>query len=92
MACAQPADGQNPRVGALRLSRNLSQEAALTAGLDAVTDEADAIVIIDADLQDPPELIPELMARWRDGFDVVYATREHREGESWFKRATAHLF
>lgn len=76
----------------MRLSRNFCQEAALTAGLDAVTDEADAIVIIDADLQDPPELIPELMARWRDGFDVVYATREHREGESWFKRATAHLF
>ncbi|KZC43065.1 glycosyl transferase family 2, partial [Rhodanobacter sp. FW510-R12] len=57
-----------------------------------VTDEADAIVIIDADLQDPPELIPDLLTRWRDGYDVVYATREHREGESWFKRATAHLF
>lgn len=83
---------QDPRVGALRLSRNFGKEAALTAGLDAVTDDADAIVIIDADLQDPPELIPELLARWRDGYDVVYATREHREGESWFKRATAHLF
>ena len=84
--------GQDPRIGALRLSRNFGKEAALTAGLDAVTDDADAIVIIDADLQDPPELIPDLLARWRDGYDVVYATREHREGESWFKRATAHLF
>ena len=84
--------GQDPRIGALRLSRNFGKEAALTAGLDAVTDDADAIVIIDADLQDPPELIPELLARWCDGYDVVYATRAHREGESWLKRATAHLF
>lgn len=68
------------RLRLLRLSRNFGHQVALTAGLDAA--RGDAVVLIDADLQDPPELIPELVARWQEGFDVVYAVREHRDGES----------
>src|SRR4029077_12905021 len=64
----------------LRLSRNFGHQIALTAGLDAARGEA--VVLIDADLQDPPEVIPQLVARWQEGFDVVYAVREHRDGES----------
>jgi glycosyltransferase involved in cell wall biosynthesis len=80
----------DPRTGAIKLSRNFGKEAALTAGLDAVT--ADAAVVIDADLQDPPELIPALVEQWQAGYDVVYATRSAREGESPFKRFTAAAF
>ncbi|RCS31484.1 glycosyltransferase [Rhodanobacter denitrificans] len=80
----------DPRTGALKLSRNFGKEAALTAGLDAVL--ADAAVVIDADLQDPPELIPALVEQWQAGYDVVYATRSAREGESGFKRLTAAAF
>ncbi|WP_449427485.1 glycosyltransferase family 2 protein [Rhodanobacter umsongensis] len=80
----------DPRTGALKLSRNFGKEAALTAGLDAVT--ADAAVVIDADLQDPPELIPALVEQWQAGYDVVYATRSARQGESGFKRFTAAAF
>ncbi len=80
----------DPRVDALRLSRNFGKEAAMTAGLDHC--DADAVVVIDADLQDPPELIPQLVAEWRDGHDVVYATRDARNGESRFKRFTAAAF
>ncbi len=83
---------RDPRVDGLRLSRNFGKELALTAGLDALQDSADALVVIDADLQDPPELIPEMVARWREGFDVVYARRLERVGESWLKRATASAF
>lgn len=78
------------RVTGLKLSRNFGKELALTAGLDAA--DADAVVVIDADLQDPPELIPELVERWQQGFDVVYATRLAREGETWLKRLTAAGF
>jgi dolichol-phosphate mannosyltransferase len=74
----------------LRLSRNFGHQAALTAGLDAARGEA--VVLMDADLQDPPEVIPALVAKWRDGFDVVYGLRTGREGETWFKRGTASLF
>ncbi|BDU20232.1 glycosyltransferase family 2 protein [Dyella sp. GSA-30] len=77
-------------VSGLRLSRNFGKEAALTAGLDKA--DADAVVVIDADLQDPPELIPELIEQWRAGYDVVYATRSVREGETRFKRFTAAAF
>ncbi|HEV2622825.1 MAG TPA: glycosyltransferase family 2 protein [Frateuria sp.] len=78
------------RARALKLSRNFGKEAALTAGLDHVTEGA--AVAIDADLQDPPELIPELVAQWRAGFDVVYATRSARAGETRLKRLTAAGF
>ncbi|WP_109124201.1 glycosyltransferase family 2 protein [Dyella sp. C11] len=81
---------RDARTSALKLSRNFGKEAALTAGLDHV--DADAAVVIDADLQDPPELIPSLVERWREGFDVVYATRTAREGETGFKRFTSALF
>lgn len=78
------------RVAALRLARNFGKEAALTAGLDQV--DADLALVIDADLQDPPELIPEFLARWREGYDVVYGQRLARDGETWLKRATAATF
>lgn len=80
----------DPRVSVLRLSRNFGKELALTAGLDHA--DADAVVVLDADGQDPPELIPEFVARWREGFDVVYGTRLAREGESWLKKLTAAAF
>ncbi len=78
------------RVAVLGLSRNFGKEAATTAGLDHA--RGDAVVVIDADLQDPPELIAELVAAWREGVDVVYAQRRVRHGESWLKRATARAF
>lgn len=78
------------RIALLRLSRNFGKELALTAGLDRV-DEG-AALILDADGQDPPELIPQFVAKWREGFDDVHGTRMEREGEGWFKRATAHSF
>jgi len=78
------------RVSLLRLSRNFGKEAALTAGLDLVGEGA--ALILDADGQDPPELIPEFVAKWREGFDDVYGTRTLREGEGWIKKSTAHGF
>lgn len=81
------ADG---RVALLRLSRNFGKELALTAGLDHV--DTDAALVLDADGQDPPELIPAFVAKWREGFDVVYGTRTRRDGETWLKRLTAAGF
>ncbi len=78
------------RVAIVDLSRNFGKEIALTAGLDHA--RGDAIVVIDADLQDPPELIPELVRRWREGFDVVFAKRIARDGETALKKLTALLF
>jgi polyisoprenyl-phosphate glycosyltransferase len=78
------------RVGGLRLSRNFGKEIAMTAGLDLA--DADAVIVIDADLQDPPELIPEFVRLWREGYDVVYGTRSGRAGESRLKKATASAF
>lgn len=78
------------RFKALHFSRNFGHQAAVTAGLHAAT--GDCAVIIDADLQDPPELIVELVEQWRQGFDVVYAKRRERAGESRLKRGTAFLF
>jgi glycosyltransferase involved in cell wall biosynthesis len=80
----------DPRVAGLRLSRNFGKELALTAGLDHA--DADAVVVIDADLQDPPELIPDFIAKWREGHDAVFGTRLEREGETWLKRFTAAAF
>jgi polyisoprenyl-phosphate glycosyltransferase len=88
--CIARLAASDVRVTGLALSRNFGKELAMTAGLDAV--DADAAVVIDADLQDPPELIAELVARWREGFDVVYARRIEREGESWLKRTTSAGF
>jgi len=78
------------RVAIVNLSRNFGKEIAVTAGLDQVRGEA--AVVIDADLQDPPELIEQLVMKWREGYDVVYATRRERRGETWFKKATASGF
>ncbi len=72
------------------LSRNFGKEIALTAGLDYAC--GDAVVVIDADLQDPPELIPQLLEKWRDGYDIVSAVRSARSGESWLKKLTAYGF
>ncbi len=80
----------DPRVKVLELSRNFGKEIALTAGIDAATGQA--VIPIDADLQDPPELIPQMVERWQAGYDVVYATRVERAGESWLKRTTASSF
>ena len=79
-----------PEVSIVDLSRNFGKEIALTAGLEYA--RGDIVVVIDADLQDPPELIPELIGRWRDGFDNVYAKRISRSGESAVKRLTAGIF
>ncbi len=81
---------QNPEIKVVNLSRNYGKEIALSAGLDYAN--GNAVVPIDADLQDPPELIAELVEKWREGYDVVYATRRSREGESWVKRFTANVF
>ncbi len=78
------------RVAIVNLSRNFGKEIALTAGLDHA--QGDAVVVIDADLQDPPELIHELIRRWREGYDVVYAKRIARDGESGLKKLTAFAF
>lgn len=74
----------------LRLSRNFGHQIAITAGLDAA--DGDAVVIMDADLQDPPEVIPELLRKWREGYQVVYAVRTCRRGEAWSKRLLAATF
>jgi glycosyltransferase involved in cell wall biosynthesis len=86
----QELAARDPRVELLRLSRNFGKELALTAGLDRV--DADAVLVLDADGQDPPELLPEFVARWRAGADVVYGRRQSRAGESWLKRGSAHAF
>ena len=78
------------RVSTLKLSRNFGKELALTAGLNYV--EADAAIVIDADLQDPPELIPTFVQHWREGYDVVYGTRASRAGETGFKKLTSSGF
>ncbi|HET8649980.1 MAG TPA: glycosyltransferase family 2 protein [Gemmatimonadales bacterium] len=80
----------DPRVRGVHFSRNFGHQAALAAGLQHA--QGRAVVVLDADLQDPPELIPQLVARWREGFQVVYAQRRHRSRESWTKRAAAFLF
>lgn len=78
------------RVRVVDLSRNFGHQIAVTAGIDHTRGEA--VVVMDGDLQDPPEVALELAARWREGYDVVYGVREHREGETAFKRATAAGF
>ncbi|MEW6570101.1 MAG: glycosyltransferase family 2 protein [Nitrospirota bacterium] len=81
---------KEPGIAIIDLSRNFGKEIALTAGLDYA--KGDAIIVIDADLQDPPELIPELVKQWEMGYDVVYAKRVKRHGEGILKKITAHTF
>ena len=81
---------EDPRVRVVTLSRNFGHQTALTAGLDHAT--GTAVVMLDADLQDPPELIPTMLDHWREGCDVVYAVRQRRDGESRFKLTTANWF
>ena len=81
---------RNPRIRVIGLSRNFGKENALSAGLDFATGAA--VIPMDADLQDPPEVVPLMVEKWREGYDVVLARRTTREGESWAKRATAHAF
>ncbi len=78
------------RISYVNLSRNFGKEIAMIAGIDHIT--SDAMVIIDADLQDPPELIPEMIKLWQDGYDDVYAKRKSREGETWLKKSTSRLY
>jgi glycosyltransferase involved in cell wall biosynthesis len=78
------------RTKVISFARNFGHQIAVTAGIDYA--KGDAIVIIDADLQDPPEVIPELVNKWLEGFDVVYAKRKKRKGETWFKLVTAKCF
>lgn len=80
----------DPRVRPVIFARNFGHQIAITAGLDYARGEA--VVIMDADLQDPPEVIPELVEQWRQGYEVVHAVRSYREGETFFKRMTAALF
>jgi glycosyltransferase involved in cell wall biosynthesis len=80
----------NPRVKVVALSRNFGHQPALTAGLDHA--RGDAVVMLDGDLQDPPEVIPEMLEQWRNGIDVVYAVRQERLGETVFKRTSARWF
>ena len=81
---------KDTRVSYVNLSRNFGKEIGMIAGLDHV--QGEATVIIDADLQDPPELIPQMIELWEEGYDDVYAKRKSREGETWFKKATSRLY
>jgi glycosyltransferase involved in cell wall biosynthesis len=90
LAAMRALQESDARVAVVDLSRNFGKEIAMTAGLDHAT--GDAVVVIDADLQDPPELIPEMLRTFREGYDVVYAQRMSRAGETALKRGTAYLF
>ena len=81
---------KDSRVSYINLSRNFGKEIAMIAGIDHV--QGDAMVILDADLQDPPELIPEMIKYWEEGYDDVYARRKSRKGETWFKKHTSSLY
>jgi len=90
LAALRRAQQLEPQLVVVDLSRNFGHQIAATAGLD--TARGDAVILMDGDLQDPPELIEALLGKWREGFDVVYATRKTRKGESFFKVQTAKLF
>jgi dolichol-phosphate mannosyltransferase len=80
----------DPRVKVVRLSRNFGKEIAITAGLDLAA--GDAVIVMDSDLQHPPEVVPELIARWREGYEIVYGVMASRQGETWFKKRTSSLY
>jgi len=90
LSIIQELSDKDPRIAYINLSRNFGKEIAMIAGLDHVS--GDAVVIIDADLQDPPELIPEMIKFWKQGYDDVYARRNNRHGETWLKKLTSSLF
>ena len=81
---------RDPHISVVDLSRNFGKEIALSAGLDHT--KGDVVVVLDSDLQDPPELIPQMLDIWREGYDVVYGMRTARDGETWFKKTTAKYF
>lgn len=81
---------RDPHVKLVDFSRNFGHQLASTAGMDYSAGEA--VVLIDADLQDPPEIIPQMLSKWREGYDVVYGIRTERKGETWFKKVTSKLF
>ncbi len=86
----QETAASDPTVKYIQLSRNFGHQRAITAGMNLCT--GDAAVIIDADLQDPPETIADLVAKWKEGFDVVHAVRSERKGETGLKKLLAHIF
>jgi polyisoprenyl-phosphate glycosyltransferase len=90
MALLTALHDADPRVAVIDLSRNFGKEVAMSAGIDHAN--GDAVVVIDSDLQDPPELIPDMIRAWREGHDVVLMRRRSRAQETWLKKATAHAF
>jgi dolichol-phosphate mannosyltransferase len=90
LAMLKELAAREPRYKLIALSRNFGHQLAITAGIDRA--DGEAVVVMDADLQDPPEVVRAMLARWREGNDVVYGVREKRHGETWFKRATAAAF
>jgi glycosyltransferase involved in cell wall biosynthesis len=86
----QQLNQKDKHIRLVEFVRNFGHQIAVTAGMDAA--QGRAVIIIDADLQDPPEVIPELITRWKEGFEVVYAVRSEREGETWIKEFTAKFF
>lgn len=81
---------KDPRFKVIHFARNFGHQLAITAGMDLSIGQA--VIVMDADLQDPPEVVLEMIKKWKDGYDVVYAVREQRKGESYFKLATASVF
>ena len=90
MACLEDLRSKDDKIRIVDLSRNFGKEVAMSAGFDHT--QGDAVIVIDTDLQDPPEIIPELYSGWEEGFDVVYAQRATRDGETRFKKLTASIF
>ncbi len=88
--CVRSLAEKDERVELIELSRNFGHQIAITAGMDHA--RGDAVVIMDADLQDPPEVIPELIATWKEGYEVVYAVRKSRAGETWHKKFLSATF
>ena len=83
-------NAKDPRIKVIEFSRNFGHQVAITAGADFA--DGKAVIVMDADLQDPPEVVLKMIERWREGYEVVYAVRRKREGETWFKLITASLF
>lgn len=86
----QNLQGQDPRIKVIDFAKNFGHQVAVTAGLDHASGQA--VIIIDTDLQDPPPVILKLIDKWKEGYEVVYAVRAQRKGETWFKKVTASLF